>query len=367
MKLKSPSTIAYVFLVLLFSYCTSSTTVKTKHIPQVIAYYSGDGTSIQNYDLEGVDQLIYSFLHLKGNELALDDVQDSISLQQLTGLKTIYPELKVLISLGGWGGCKTCSEVFNTPEGRKEFAASTAQIIADYNADGIDLDWEYPVVQGPPGHLHQEADRDNFTKLLLQLRQHLPKKSFLSFAACGFPEYLERAIDWEKVMPLVDYVNLMSYDMVGGYSKTTGHHTPLYYTPTQIRSADQAIQYLINHGVPSQKIIIGAAFYGRIFENVPPMNQGLYQSGNFKRGVNQIHFDSITQNFQFYWDDIAKAPYAYDSENQLFLTYDNKRSIVLKTEYAKKEKLGGIMFWQLMNDKYQNGLLKTLVTTAKGD
>ena len=70
-----------------------------------------------------------------------------------------------------------------------------------------------------------------------------------------------------------------------------------------------------------------------------------------------MQFDEVTKNFKFFWDDFAQAPYAYDAENQLFLTYDNERSIALKTKYAKKENLGGIMLWQLMNDKPKNGLL----------
>ena len=84
----------------------------------------------------------------------------------LTGLKSKYPKLKVLVSLGGWTGCKTCSEVFSTDKGRKDFAISTARIIEQYNADGIDLDWEYPVVPGPPGHPYSEEDRDNLLCLL---------------------------------------------------------------------------------------------------------------------------------------------------------------------------------------------------------
>ena len=138
-----------LFLLLIFSQCTSADAFKkTTTVPLVIAYYSGDGTSIQQFDLNGVDHLIYSFLHLKGNQLAIDNAKDSISLMQLTGLKTKYPELKVLVSLRGWGGCETCSDVFNTEEGRIEFAQSTAAIIEHYNADGIDLDWEYPAISG---------------------------------------------------------------------------------------------------------------------------------------------------------------------------------------------------------------------------
>ena len=89
----------------------SSTALET---PLVIAYYSGNGIDIKQYDLKGVDQLIYSFLHLKGNQLAIDNPQDSLTLLQLTALKKAYPKLQVLVSFGGWGGVQNLFRcVFN--------------------------------------------------------------------------------------------------------------------------------------------------------------------------------------------------------------------------------------------------------------
>ncbi|MBT5213910.1 MAG: glycoside hydrolase, partial [Pelagibacteraceae bacterium] len=63
---------------------------------------------------------------------------------------------------------------------------------------------------------------------------------------------------------------------------------------------------------------------------------------------------------------VAQAPYAYDSINKIFATFDDEKSIVLKVKYAKENNLGGIMFWQLMNDKKEDGLLKTMVNEMKG-
>ena len=73
----------------------------------------------------------------------------------------------------------------------------------------------------------------------------------------------------------------------------------------------------------------------------------------------------VRSNFNFYWDSIANAPYAYDSINKIFATFDDHKSIKLKSKYALENNLGGIMFWQLMNDKKQNGLLKTMVNEIK--
>jgi len=320
---------------------------------------------LNEFNLKGVDQIIYSFLHLKGNELAIDNEADSISLIGIVDQKEKYPNLKVLVSLGGWGGCKTCSDIFNTKEGRVDFAKSTARIIEEYNADGIDLDWEYPAIPGPPGHPFREEDKDNFTDLIKLLREYMKPGDILSFAAGGFKSFIDKSVDWDIVTPLIDNVNLMSYDLIGGYSKVTGHHTSLYSTENQERSGDYAVKYLKSKGVPANKIVLGAAFYGRIYKDVANINNGLYQAANFKGGVNQNNFDEVTKDFEFFWDETAQAPYAYQKENQLFLTYDNKKSIKLKSNYVKENGLHGIMFWQLMNDKRNDGLLKVMVNSIK--
>ncbi len=333
--------------------------------PQIIAYYAGDEKSIDEFDLAGVDQVIYSFLHLKGNKLAIDNKKDSLALLNVVNQKKKYPKLKVLVSLGGWGGCETCSDVFSSKDARIEFAISTASIIESFNADGIDLDWEYPAISGYPGHSYKPEDRENFTDLLVQLRKHMKKNDILSFAAGASSRFFENSIEWDKVMPLVNNVNLMTYDFYGSGSNKTGHHTALSSNEFQDSSAESSIEKLINLGVNPNQIFIGAAFYIKTFKNVLNINNGLNQSAEWNRSYNQINFEDVRSNFNFYWDTLAKSPYAYDSINKIFATFDDHKSIKLKSEYALNKKLGGIMFWQLMNDKKQNGLLKTMVNTIK--
>src|SRR6202007_3145966 len=97
----------------------------------------------------------------------------------------------------------------------------------------------------------------------------------------GFDSYLKQSVDWDKVILLLDKINLMSYDLVNGYSKMTGHHTPLYSNSLQKESADNAIRFLDSIHVPLNKIIIGAAFYAREWDSVSNAGNGLYQAGRF--------------------------------------------------------------------------------------
>lgn len=333
---------------------------------RVIAYYSGPGEKLDQYAVEKLTHIIYSFSHLKGNKLDIGNEKSIATVRKMVELKKRNPALKVILSLGGWGGCKTCSDIFSEEKNRNGFAISVKDLLVKYQADGIDLDWEYPAVEGFPGHPYKPEDRSHFTQLVKQLRETLGENYEISFAAGGFEKFMEDAIEWKEVAPLINYVNLMSYDLVHGFSERTGHHTPLYSTTDQLLSAGWGVRQLVERGVPKEKIIIGAAFYGRFWENVPNVNNGLYQPGKFLKSESFSNIEKMLdtdKTFQFFWDDTAKAPYLYNSGKKLFVTYDNRTSIGFKTRYAMDKKIGGIMFWELSLDEPKDGLLDVIYST----
>jgi chitinase len=96
---------------------------------------------------------------------------------------------------------------------------------------------------------------------------------------------------------------------------------------------------------------------------VADTNTGLYQQGRFLRTVGYSNVSSQLSpdsGFVYHWDEQANAPYLYNPAQHLFVTYDDRRSIQLKTRYAMNKKLGGIMFWQLRDDAYNEGLLDAI-------
>lgn len=332
----------------------------------LIAYYSGNARDIDRYPVEKLTHIIYSFCHLRSNRLHVG--ADSVTIKKLAGLKKKHPGLKVLLSLGGWGGCKTCSPVFSTTKGRKEFAQSVAQLSSRFNTDGIDIDWEFPAAIGFPGHPYSPADRENFTALIKTLRDELGNNKEISFLAACFSPYLRQSFEWKAVMPYADRINLMTYDIIGSRNKRTGHHANLYSTSWQQESADNAIKYLDSLSIPRNKIVIGVAFYAREFTGVPDTSNGLHQTGTFKRFVtmNQLRKTfTIANGYASHWDDEAKAPYLYNSVRKTYLTYDDERSVAAKSTYVKEKGLNGIMFWELRQDRPVNGLLDQLYKTLR--
>ena len=326
----------------------------------VIAYLHGDTSRIEDYAVHQLSYIYYSFAHLDGAELALDEDQVE-HIRRLVALKTTHPDLKIVLAFGGWGGCPTCSDVFAVHSQRARFAESAWKLLDVHDLDGLDLDWEYPAVEGFPGHRYRPEDKGNFSLLVHALRERFGDRYELSFAAGGTLPILTESVDWDAVMPYVDRVNLMSYDLFNGNSTSTGHHTPLRSNDNQPDSVEAAVEFLIDRGVERHKIVIGAAAYARVWETVEASDGPLHMDAVFRESVNFRDFDSyFDDRFIEYWDDSAQAPYSYDAARRLFASYDSARSVALKTRYSIENDLGGIMFWQLGGDLGEQGLLQAI-------
>ncbi len=330
---------------------------------KVLAFYMGDGSDIEKYAIDKLTHLIFTFTKLDGNNISFKNATDEKKLKHFVALKAKYPKLKVIVSFGGWGGCKTCSDVFASNTDRKAFVISVQKFINKYKLDGIDIDWESPVIGGYKNHKAQAQDKDNFTKLMKELRMALPPSCELSFDANSFETFIQKSIDWKAVMPWVDYVNLMTYGLPSNVPNTTAHHAALYSSPSQKESADRGIKELLNLGVPSEKIIIGAAFYGVVAVNIENNNNGVGQKGNFKEYISYkaLHKKyAKKEGYRPFWNDTLKTTHLYNKETKTFVSFDDKKAVSLKTQYAIDNKLGGIMFWQLRGDRYKNGLLEVI-------
>jgi chitinase len=350
------------FVLLIYCFVTTSMFPQEQNKIRILSYYSGPVEALDNYDVNQMTHIIFCFGRLNGNRFSIRSARDTAIIEKMVSLKSKNPDLKVLLSLGGWGGCKTCSEVFATKEGREEFTRSVKEFYDYFKVDGLDLDWEYPGIRGYPGHRFAPEDKKNFTKLVKELRK-LGYEKELSFAAGASRGFLDSAIQWKQVMKKVDYVNLMTYDMSGPGSNTAMHHTGLFSTAVQPRSADWFVKALIEMGVPPEKLIVGGAFYGKIFENADSTNNGLGQPARFKTTVAYRNMQTTfpaDSGWVYHWDEVAGAPYLYNEVKKQFFTYDDKRSVGLKTKYVIDNKLGGIMYWQLGSDTFTDGLMDAI-------
>jgi chitinase len=324
----------------------------------LIAYANGATRDIRRYPVSQLTHIVYAFGHLRGNRLAIGHY-DSAAIRRLARLKQNDPSLKVILSLGGWGGCRTCSEIFSNPTNRQAFTQSVVSLLDFFDVDGVDIDWEWPAGPGFPGHGWSPADRGNFTALIETLRRGLGTHKEISFLAAAFAPYLQQSYDWPRLMAAATRVHLMTYDLIGSRSPITAHHAALFSGGPQVESADHAVRYLDSLGVPRGKIAIGVAVYAREFVDVPDTAHGLFQPGRFKR-FRTLDVIKKMRGYKEYWDDRSQAPYRYNAESKIFLTYDDNRSAAAKASYVRQHGLNGVFFWQLLLDKPRGGILDTL-------
>ncbi|MEQ6117982.1 glycoside hydrolase family 18 protein [Reichenbachiella sp. MALMAid0571] len=363
--------------------------------PVVMAYYVPERNyKPEEIPVEKLTHIIYSFTNVIDGEMRFRRPEVAgPKLEALVQQKKRNPDLKVMIACGGWGA-DGFSDMALSEESRTKFINSASEFIKKYQLDGMDMDWEYPGISGA-GTMAREEDTKNFTALMKGLRKMLDtfdSPKLLTFASAGWKRYYDH-IEVNEVMKYADYTNVMTYDQVSGVSIYTGHHTPLgnarsedimgtpFYDHLNSlyqsgknpdpdpRSAMKIVDFLIKEGVDPKQIVIGGAFYGRVWKGVPPENNGLYQlSGGLHIGWMAYHqirkkYEPDT-NFQRYWDDNAKAPFMYNSADSLMVSYDDTVSVALKTKYTIDKGLGGIMFWELGNDTKEEGTLLDAIYKA---
>ena len=365
MKLfKQPKLLA---ALLLFLTATLSTFAQpTKHV--VIGYVGGyrglvDTTMVHAKKLTHIN---YAFVDVKNNRAFLTNIKtDTTNFKNLVKLKKDNPQLKILISIGGWAWSKHFSDAVLTDTSRSGFAKSAVDIIRKYQLDGVDIDWEYPNDIGD-GNVFRPADKQDFTLMFKALRGELNKlqketgkKMFLTAAVGGFKRFTQNT-EMDKVGKLLDYINLMSYDYFQDSLHISVHHTNLYASKkynSAFDSGDKAVNDFMAAGVPAKKLVLGVAFYGHSSRVVDTTANGLgiKTDGKMRAGGYTFIKDSLVDNpaygLKYYRDLDAAAPYLFNPSTRQFITYDDEWSIKNKCDYVTKKGLGGVMFWEYSSDK----------------
>ncbi|EQD42409.1 secreted protein containing Glycoside hydrolase, family 18, catalytic domain protein, partial [mine drainage metagenome] len=113
----------------------------------------------------------FAFANIDKGRIVEGDPSDAANLAMLVGLKKENPELTVLVSVGGWLWSGRFSDAALTPASRARFIDSVAGFITRYKLDGLDIDWEYPAMEGAAGNVFRPEDKQNYTLLLMELRE----------------------------------------------------------------------------------------------------------------------------------------------------------------------------------------------------
>lgn len=223
----------------------------------------------------------------------------------LVQLKQLHPNLKVLISIGGWNP-PTYNQLFDTASStaaqRQAFVSSCINMFVQGNIasgvstgtlfDGFDIDWEFP----------NANEKANFTALMAEFRSELNTLSastgktyyVLADLAAG-PSTPGAAqfsgndggydtIDIAGLNSVLDYMNVDGYNYAGDWSNATNDASPLYddsSSPLYGKgdTIDATVQYYLSHGASPGKYTMGFPLYGAGWAGgLTSTNSGMYQN-----------------------------------------------------------------------------------------
>lgn len=373
---------------------------------------TGQGSDINKLDVRQITHLNYAFGLIYNNEkgetvAALKDParlhqiwlspKTIADLRQIPALRKQNPNLKVLLSVGGWGA-RGFSGAAESPGSRAVFIRSVQEVVAQYGLDGIDLDWEFPV-SGAWGAIDSKPeDRDNFTALLKETRQALAKEKLVTVALGANADSPTKWVDVKAIAPWLNYINLMTYDLAYGTQYFNANLYDSAHWPTAAAgdrySVDGVVNSYLAAGLRPEKLNLGIGFYGRVPKRAiepgidwsqpdaaknpatrpyfGPRQVDLFTSLGFDLGKDTyVKYGDIVarllndpqKRFTEHWDDQAKVPWLSvqsDDGKPLFaLSYEDPRSVAIKAQYIKEKGLGGAMFWDYSGDDH-NRLAKQL-------
>ena len=270
-------------------------------------------------------------------------------LKQMDQVRAWNPDIKIVLSVVPKEP-DAFTVVSASEELRENVAKTCARLVSQDGFDGVDFDWEYPCVPSNGMNCTPE-DRHNYTLLCEAAKRGMESVGGGSVSvAAGADLYYIDSIEPERMAEVLDYVCLMTYDLKCGFHALSGHHTALYSSTGDVfrNSCDQALRLFESAGFPKEKLLMGAAFYSRKWEDVPDRYHGFLQltktGGGYGPNYDKLADEYINKNgYVRYWDDEAKAPFLFNGST--FISYDDEESLAHKCAYVKREDIGGIFYW----------------------
>ncbi|KAF9463284.1 chitinase [Collybia nuda] len=357
--------------------------------------------------------MTYAFAETTANVKAFNiSASDQEMLQQFSSMAR-KNGVKSLISIGGWTGSRFFSDNVATAQNRTVFVKSVVDLVAKYNLDGIDFDWEYPANQGIGWNTITANDTANFLAFLQELRKDIRGKTLILSAAVATTPFIDSngkpSSDVSGFGKVLDFIAIMVYDIWGSWSPTVGPNSPLDDTcaiPARREgSAVSAVKQWNAAGIPLKQLVLGVASYGHSFRvrkadafksgssttlaSYPPFNATNQPAGDswddssgvdahgtpLPAGGNIDFWGLIEQGYlnsdgtpkhgiAYTFDSCSKTPYVYNPKTEVMVSFDDTRSYSAKGAFIKSKGLRGFAMWEAGGDS--NDILLDSVRRSGG-
>lgn len=367
---------------------------------------------LTNFDLNTIPWQSYS--HLTFSFAVTTNDQSMVSLDKVNTAflqsfvsRAHQENVGALVSIGGWTGSQYYSTLMQ-PSNQAAFVNTIVSMVKQYNLDGIDFDWEYPGKQGIGCNQISPDDSSNFLSFLQKLRQDpvgskLKLTAAVSITPFAGPDGTPMS-DVSKFGEVLDFLNIMNYDIWGSWSSTVGPNAPLFDScaPTAEGSGQSAVKAWTGAGFPANKIVLGVAAYGHSFsvaQSVAVVNGalGMYptfnkamqppgqgetasttttdQCGNSSGPTGIWTFEGLVsggflQNnngtiapatgVMYTYDNCSQTPFIYDPNKQIMVSFDDATSFAAKGKFINDNGLAGFAMWDATGDTPQNTLINAI-------
>lgn len=341
---------------------------------------------------------VADYTHLVSAADSVDGVGDTAgqelagNFNQLRELKQRYPDLKILISLGGWTWSDNFSDAAATPESRARLVESCLDVylrgslpvrgaqggegVAAGIFDGIDIDWEWPAADGEHPSPRPGEDQENFLALMELFRAELDAlgaetgEDYLlsGFAPAGWAPRTNGGWVDPRLAAVVDYLNVQGYDYHGTWvANRTGHQGNLHKyewpdTPGQWANwglaADDLMAAYRAAGYRDDQLNLGLAAYGQGWRGVSDPTPGAAAEA----AIGTATYAALKDVGEVYYDETAAAGYRWDGDQ--WWSLDTPQSVTTKAEWIAVNGYGGAFWWDVTGD-FENELGSALGSTLR--
>lgn len=269
--------------------------------------------------LQFCSHLIYGWTCINSGTYKLISCDESFDLDKgkghfrvITTLKTRYPQLKILLGVGGGndflnteaakdGESNKYMELLESSTARVSFVNSAYELLKTYNFDGLDLGWEFPrnkakkirsslgsfwhKVKSSLGATSSPIDeksnehKEEFTALIRDLRNAFRLDGYLLTASILPNSNVSQHYDVPAIINNLDFVTLGAYDFQtpDRNPKEADFPAPIFEPTSQPRHPENnvnwQVQFWLRNRAPATKICVGIPTYGRAWRLLPDVTE----------------------------------------------------------------------------------------------